>query len=205
MGRCVGIAAAFRLSYSGAALGWYGAAMRNAARSAFVVATVIVILASWAAPTLACTVSYIATDVDDVGGDLVFTGTAVARNDTAPSGFRSGLTWWTFVVDTVHRGPVGDRVSVQTGNGGGDCGAAFELGHRYALGTSPPGWAVTFNNVVEVPPLANPPRVETPYAVDMVFTLLLVATVGVALLVLSRRARARSSTADQPIGGLRDG
>ena len=136
-----------------------------------------------ASPTAAC-VSNVPTDPDDVEGDLVFIGTAVAQDLTLSEDAR-----WTFAVDTVRHGRVGDRISVRTFKFEESCGAGFELGHRYVVGTSPPNWWVSNSGVVEVAALDNPPAVERPPPVDGIVATLLVVILVISALVIWRLRR----------------
>jgi hypothetical protein len=72
-------------------------------------------------------------------GRVVFEGTAtglhgldLGLNPVQDQGVPRRAVW-TFAVDRVLTGSVGDPPEVVTGLGGGDCGASFAIGNRYQV------------------------------------------------------------------------
>ena len=73
----------------------------------------------------------------EAAADLVFTGTVVKRDEP----FSFGLDFtssadpigWTFVVESVDKGPQLDRVRVESPRSGVSCGVEFTLGQRYRV------------------------------------------------------------------------
>jgi len=73
------------------------------------------------------------------GADAVFHGT-VLRGGGVGSGCGGLLQRkFRFEVHTVWKGDIGDRVTVKTGMGGGDCGMGFEKGEEYVIFASRDG------------------------------------------------------------------
>lgn len=107
------------------------------------------------------------SETDAPNARAIFSGTAVRVEDPRSS---TDMVWssmdgmrWTFVVDDVERGFVGDRMTVQTARSSASCGVEFQLGTRYrvvaidgALGL----WAWTNPGTRELPALPSPPPVE---------------------------------------------
>jgi hypothetical protein len=154
------------------------------------------------APVSACVGQYLSGDpaLDELA-DMIFTGTAV-RMDGDPQG---GVLEWTFVVDGVEKGQVGDRLTVSAFTEESMCGMRFDLGTRYrVLARDEPEDAIpqvsSVGGTTPTESLANPPAVEGefPRRWDWMLTL---AGIGVAALIglaafkglVSRHRRALST------------
>jgi len=102
--------------------------------------------------------------------EVIFTGTAVRAESQMPFYGGSSLDplLFTFVVDSVEKGRVGDRFTIATTHDGAACGYAFELGQRYRVlawggdGVLAAGhlWVYSANGTQRVDPLAAPPPIE---------------------------------------------
>ena len=102
--------------------------------------------------------------------EVIFTGTAVRTESRMP--FYGGSTGdpllFTFIVDSVEKGQVGDRFTVVTAHDGAACGYPFELGQRYrvlawtAEEEHSAGYLRVYsaNGTRPVEPLPNPPPIE---------------------------------------------
>ena len=121
-----------------------------------------------AQPVLACSGQRMVSDPNDpeYAARVVFTGTAVRRDDEFPGPIISSLDpyYWTFVVDGVELGDVGRRFTVASARSGASCGVDFTLGQRYrvvAWGGDVQGKPlVTGGDAELLPQLANNPPVE---------------------------------------------
>ena len=141
-------------------------------------------------PAFACSGSRLLIDGDaESAAKAIFTGTVVRRDDVL---FRLSQPaeqyLWTLVVDEVEKGRVEDTMVVASPRLGASCGMKFELGGRYrgmAYEGSDPTWLeVISGDAVELPPLANPPKVEGAFGIpgtDAVFRL---ATDPLVLVIL---------------------
>ena len=135
------------------------------ALAAVLASTIALASASSAA---ACTVAGDRTRADHLdAADVVFTGTAVRVDDSTNPVYASTLDplYWSFVVDSVEKGAVGERVTVATAMSGASCGYTFELGRRYRVYAFHSDWydhlttGLGSGNVV-LASLGEPPRVE---------------------------------------------
>jgi hypothetical protein len=127
-------------------------------------------------------------------GDVVFTGTVIRRDEP----FRLGNVMssldpiqWTFAVDGIEKGSVGNRVTISSPRSDASCGIAFALGQRYrvrAHGSGLFGLEAILGDADSIQPLVTPSPLETggvslpiPSAVLIVvlFGALAVVTVGV--------------------------
>jgi hypothetical protein len=105
-------------------------------------------------------------DTTDPDAAVIFTGTAVRREDPGP--FRLGGNLfdpvrWTFVVDGVQKGSADRRMTVESERADGSCGFVFQLGQRYRVvvsdfGHGPQVWLNSGTSLLE--PLAAPPAIE---------------------------------------------
>lgn len=97
---------------------------------------------------------------------VIFTGTAVRREDAGPLRLGSNLfdpVRWTFVVDGVEKGSAGRRTTIESESSDAACGYLFQLGQRYRvvvsdLGHGPQVWSGTGTSLLE--PLPTPPPIE---------------------------------------------
>ncbi len=135
---------------------------------------------------------------DDPSASVIFSGTAVRVEDprlpidpvwSSGDGMR-----WTFVVDDVERGTVGDRMTVQTARANASCGFSFALGARYRVVASDRGqglWVWSGNGSAGLPSLALPPAVEgaTQAGLPEPWVLVLIAAAIVASTVAFIRVR----------------
>ena len=94
----------------------------------------------------------------DPDAAVIFTGTAVAREDVGPL----SPVRWTFVVDAVEKGSVDNRTTVESARAGGSCGVEFRLGQRYRVVVADAQrmdvWS--YDGTHQLEPLANPPPIE---------------------------------------------
>jgi hypothetical protein len=118
---------------------------------------------------------------------IMFVGTAVRREDEAfgPMVSTGDPILWTFVVDSVERGQVGNRVTIASPRGSETCGIDFTLGHRYRVtgwgdGHAPP--EAIHGDAVELEQLPNPPSVEGEFRI---FPRYLIVVGGVLVLCLA--------------------
>lgn len=135
-------------------------ATRRAA-AGLVVALAALVLGS--SPALACVGSRLDGPPSAGPGGVVFTGTAVRREDAlqlVPTGMDSIA--WTFVVDDVLWGPVPERITV-TSPREELCGTDFVLGNRYTVRAEPGeggSMVVPYGEVDSMEPLPEPPPIE---------------------------------------------
>jgi hypothetical protein len=104
--------------------------------------------------------------------EVIFTGTVVRRDDEYLRDIVSSADpyFWTFVVDGVEKGDVGERFTVSSPRGGASCGFGFALGSRYrvlAWGGDDPGRPEVFsgNGTEQLEPLEDPPAVEGEFVI----------------------------------------
>ena len=103
---------------------------------------------------------------EDVGAaDAVFTGTVVRRTEPLTFGMETGfeLVGWTLIVDSVEKGAIERRVTVETPRHSASCGVEFRFGQRYRVfadASSPLTFQVMMGDVIQVEPLADPPPTE---------------------------------------------
>jgi hypothetical protein len=147
------------------------------------------------APASACLGQYMsgAPELDNQA-DLIFTGTAV-RRDGDPQG---GVLDWTFVVDGVEKGRVGDRFTVSANTEDSMCGFFFELGARYRVlaADAYDAWKPQVSSVggtTTIDPLPNPPAVEGTFPESgwppLVPAVALAGLTGLALFAFATRRR----------------
>lgn len=156
---------------------------------AFVIAGAATIIWAATAPSaaVACSGTALIGDGvrDDPNASAIFSGTAVRVEDprwffdpvmSSMDGMR-----WTFVVDDVERGSVGERVTVQTARSTASCGVAFELGGRFrvvAMDGDRGLWASANPGTQQLPPVPTPPPVEGPALPAHAFPWILVVVAG---------------------------
>ena len=123
---------------------------------------------------------------DSPDASVIFIGTAVRVEDPrwAIDPVRSGGDGmrWTFVVDDVERGMVGDRVTVQTARFDAACGFPFRLGARYRVVASDGDGGLrtsTGSGTRGLPALPSPPAVEGSGLAEHPFPWALVVFAGV--------------------------
>jgi hypothetical protein len=104
--------------------------------------------------------------------EVIFTGTVVRRDDEYVRDIVSSADpyFWTFVVDGVEKGDVGERFTVSSPRGGSSCGVGFTLGNRYrvlAWGGDEPGRpeVLSGNGTELLEPLEDPPPVEGEFVI----------------------------------------
>lgn len=105
-------------------------------------------------------------DMTDPDAAVIFTGTAVRREDPGPLRLGNNLSdpvRWTFVVDGVEKGSAARRMTIESERADGACGVVFQLGHRYRVVVADKGhgmqvWANSGTSLLES--LAAPPPVE---------------------------------------------
>ena len=95
---------------------------------------------------------------------VVFTGTAVKRDEPFSLGVvtSADMIGWTFVVDSVEKGQVGDRIRVESPLHDGACGARFRFGQRYRIfAYERDGTLEAYgSDMTQLKPLDNPPPTE---------------------------------------------
>lgn len=139
---------------------------RRAAMSSILVVAAALAAAPW--PSVACSGSKLIFEANEEIYErrVEFTGTVVRRDDPNPGPVISTGDWirWTFAVDSITRGQLGDRITVTSARTAGSCGTEFVLGRRYSVvawgGDDPATPDVGPGDARELEPLANPPRVE---------------------------------------------
>ena len=126
---------------------------------------------------------------------VVFTGTAVRVEDpwSGLGGTHStfDLRRWTFAVDEVEKGDVGERFTVAS-TGSASCGMQFQLGIRYRVIAWDVGRGLevfTANGTEAMPPLASPPPVEGTFTAGPPIVLIVagLAAAAITAAVLYRR------------------
>ena len=132
----------------------------------------------------------------DPDAAVVFTGTAVGREDVGPLRLNFDIfspVRWTFVVDAVEKGSAGNRTTVESERAGGSCGVEFRLGQRYRVVVADAErmdvWA--YDGTHHLDPLANPPPIEGDSG-SWKSWITAVVVVGVVLLALTLARRRRS-------------
>ena len=142
---------------------------RRIVASAAIVAAGLLMVAALAPPAaFGCTGTRLAPvggpeDVD--AADAVFTGTVVRRTEPLTFGIEAPfeLVGWTLIVDSVEKGAIGRRVTVETARNSAACGVDFRFGQRYRVfadASSPLTLQVMMGDVIQVEPLADPPPTE---------------------------------------------
>ena len=128
---------------------------------------------------------------------VVFTGTAVRVEDPWSGLGDTHSTFdprrWTFVVDEVEKGEVGERFTVASAGSSASCGMEFKLGNRYRVIAWDVGRGLevfTANGTEAMPPLASPPPVEGTFTAGPPIVLMvggLVSAAAIIALVVYRR------------------
>jgi hypothetical protein len=132
-------------------------------------------------PAAACVGMYLAGDPHlDQMADVIFSGTAVRENQFGRA------SEWTFVVDGVEKGSVGDRATVSAWHEESMCATRFTLGVRYRVlagrdGFPPQLTVSSVGGTTALGPPLNPTPVEGVFAGPA--WLIPATTVGAALLV----------------------
>jgi hypothetical protein len=118
-------------------------------------------------PAAACSGTRIRDDAitdEFAAAAVIFTGTAVKRDEPFSLGIQTSadMIGWTFVVDSVEKGEVGDRIRVESPLHEGACGARFRFGQRYRIfAYDLSGTLETYgSDVTQLAPLENPPPTE---------------------------------------------
>ena len=124
-----------------------------------------VVLALLAGPSAAAACSgtaLIGDDTTDPNADVIFTGTAVRREDVGLFRFGGNLfepVRWTFVVDGVEKGSAERRMTIESEKYDGSCGFPFRLGYRYRVVASDGGFGLqawSHNGTGQLEPSATP-------------------------------------------------
>jgi hypothetical protein len=166
-----------------------------------------VALAVIAGPAAACSGTRLGdAPIDDSGVDLHFTGTAIRVEDLMPLlPADAQHEVWTFAVDGVQKGELGEQVTITTPATDGMCGIDFRLGRRYEVLASGSDWfghatALLTDGSGPVEPIqAAPPIVgRVPSGGIPIAGVALAAVVGTALVAFAvtrrrRPLRARSA------------
>jgi hypothetical protein len=128
-----------------------------------------------------------------------FTGTVVRRDDPngGPIISTGDRIRWTFIVDSVTRGDVGERFTVTSARSSSSCGEELDLGRRYSItawgGEDPKQPDVGPGDARALGPLDVMPPVEGSFTdrslVALLFAPVLHPEVGVMLIVLLIVAR----------------
>jgi hypothetical protein len=84
----------------------------------------VALCSSYKAPTCRCRALCFEDEV--AAADQIFTGRVVERKAV-------DFVTYTFLITRGFKGVSSDTLTVQTGHGGGDCGALFKLGELYVI------------------------------------------------------------------------
>ena len=164
-------------------------------------AVILLPVALAGSPVAACSGSALSDEPGALEPDVIFTGTAVRRDDPRWwGGLQSSadLIEWTFVVDEVRKGAPLRRVTIRSERSGASCGYEFQLGSRYRVQAVDFGEGLrTLNRpgTKKIEPLADPPRIEGSFAAFYLdpMGVLVIAELGLlAALIYTTRLR-RSS------------
>lgn len=133
----------------------------------------------------------------------IFTGTVIRRDESFEwfGGSDYPMYDWTFVVDNVERGQVGERFTVASPQGSAACGIDFELGARYRVraydGLGASRLEVISGDAEPVPALASQPSLKGEFSSVsdpgvIVAILLPLLLVGLVVFTLHARRPGRS-------------
>ena len=116
-------------------------------RALLAVAVLLALLANPPSAAACSGTALIGDDTTDPNAAVIFTGTAVRREDEGLFRFGGNLfdpVRWTFVVDGVEKGSADRRMTIESERSDGSCGFRFQLGQRYRWW--PPSSSIAFRS-----------------------------------------------------------
>jgi hypothetical protein len=175
-------------------------------RTGFVIALLVSVVALTPGRTAACSCAALGTANPLESADVAFTGVVARVDDPVgpislwSSGFDPLL--YTFAVESVLKGDMGEFVVIRTGRGGGDCGLSMSVGDRWSIfasGREDELWVGICGSSVALARGITPPAAPNPLGPDLwsigaLFALGLTSLGVIAVVLMRRRRLARETT-----------